>query len=79
MNDWRDNDKNKHESYKAVVASKEEANLLKETNKKMQSLKKNESWDLVSLPKGGKAVGCNWIFKRKKELLVMNQQGIRHG
>ena len=31
----------------------------------MNSLKENDVWDLVKLPKGRKVIGCKWIFKTK--------------
>ena len=35
------------------------------TNEKMKSLQKNQSQDLVKLPKVRQVVGCKWIFKKK--------------
>ena len=32
----------------------------------IQSLEKNQTWELVKLPKGEKAIDCKWIFKRKE-------------
>lgn len=32
---------------------------------KMEALKENRTWDIVSLPKGKKQVGCKWIFTIK--------------
>ena len=29
------------------------------------SLQQNNVWELCELPKGRKAVGCKWVFKRK--------------
>ena len=40
----------------------------------MQSFHKNETWELVTLPKEKKAIGCKWVyakkegFSRKKEI-----------
>ena len=31
----------------------------------MESLQKNQTWDLVEQPKGRQVVGCKWIFKKK--------------
>ena len=31
----------------------------------LKSIKDNDVWDLVELPKGKKTVGCRWVFKRK--------------
>ena len=36
----------------------------------MQSLHKNEAWDLVELPAGRKPIGRKWVFKNK-----MNVEG----
>ncbi|KAG8367767.1 hypothetical protein BUALT_Bualt16G0107000 [Buddleja alternifolia] len=35
----------------------------------MQSLHKNRTWELVSLPKGTKAIGCKWVFAKKERFL----------
>ena len=34
-------------------------------NKEMVSLKTNDVYDLVELPKDRKAVGSKWVYKRK--------------
>jgi len=31
----------------------------------METLEKNNTWDLVSLPRGKKTVGCKWVFTIK--------------
>nr|CAN79747.1 hypothetical protein VITISV_008704 [Vitis vinifera] len=33
----------------------------------LKSMKDNEVWDLVELPKGIKTIGCKWIFKTKHD------------
>ena len=40
-------------------------NWRKAINEKMQALGKNETWDIVELPKGKKTVGCKWVFTIK--------------
>jgi len=34
----------------------------------MQSLEKNDTWEIVRLSKQKKSVRCKWVFKRKKSL-----------
>ena len=34
-------------------------------DKEIQSIRDNDVWDLVELPKQRTAIGCKWIFKRK--------------
>jgi hypothetical protein len=31
----------------------------------MESLRKNGTWDLVTLPDGRRTIGSKWVFKRK--------------
>ena len=35
----------------------------------LDSMANNQVWDLVELPKGGKAIGCKRIFKTKRDFL----------
>ena len=34
-------------------------------NSELNSLKENKTWDIVNLPKGGKALPCKWVFRVK--------------
>ena len=36
--------------------------------KKIKSIKVNEVWELVELPKGKKTIGCKWVYKRKVDV-----------
>ncbi|XP_074326749.1 putative mitochondrial protein AtMg00820 [Apium graveolens] len=36
-------------------------------NEEMQSIKDNDVWDLIELPKGSKPIGCKWVFKTKRD------------
>ncbi|KAG9454908.1 hypothetical protein H6P81_007812 [Aristolochia fimbriata] len=31
----------------------------------MESLLKNQTWELVELPKGKRAIGCKWVYRKK--------------
>ena len=35
----------------------------------LDSMKSNEVWDLVELPKGVQAIGCKWVYKTKRDSL----------
>ena len=35
----------------------------------LDSMANNQVWDLVELPKGGKAIGYIWVFKIKRDSL----------
>ena len=32
----------------------------------IQSLHKNQTWDLVELLEGKRAIGCKWVYKKKE-------------
>ena len=34
-------------------------------NSEMESIMQNNTWEIVELPPGNKAIGCKWIFKKK--------------
>ena len=36
-------------------------------NEEIKSMKDNDVWNLVPLPKGEKPIGCKWIFKTKRD------------
>ena len=36
-------------------------------NDELKSMKDNDVWDLVELPKGKKQIGCTWVFKIKRD------------
>ena len=31
----------------------------------IESLQKNQTWELVQLPAGKRAIGCKWVYKKK--------------
>ena len=36
------------------------------TEEEMQYLHKNQTWELVELPKGERVIGFNWVYKKKE-------------
>jgi hypothetical protein len=56
-------------TYSEVVTSSESAQWVIAMNEKIDSLHKNQTWELVKLPKGAKTVGCKLIFKKKEGIL----------
>ena len=39
----------------------------------MESLHKNDTWELVKLPKEKKIIHCKWVFKRKEAILGVEE------
>ncbi|GKD22942.1 retrovirus-related pol polyprotein from transposon TNT 1-94 [Tanacetum coccineum] len=35
-------------------------------SEEMQSLQKNQTWELTNLPEGKKAIGCKWVYAKKE-------------
>ena len=56
---------------------------------KMESIKRNNTWELMELPVGGKAIGVKWVYKTKfnengeidkcKARLVVKGYSQKHG
>jgi hypothetical protein len=45
-------------------------------DEEMESLKKNETWKLVKLPKGKRVIGCKWVYAKKEG--TPTSSGIRY-
>ena len=56
---------NEPTSMTEALASPDKVKWKEAMEKEMESLQKNDVWDLVELPKGRKAVGSKWVFKLK--------------
>ncbi|CAD6236154.1 unnamed protein product [Miscanthus lutarioriparius] len=59
---------NEPATYTEAVVSGDREKWISAMQEEIQSLKKNDTWDVVRLPKHKKVVRCKWIFKRKKGL-----------
>jgi hypothetical protein len=53
-------------TYDQIMKSKDSDKWFKAMKEEMNSIKAQGTWDLTELPKGMKAIGSRWIFKRKK-------------
>ena len=49
------------------LSSPDKAKWMSAMEKEIESLRKNDVWELVDLPKGRKAVGSKWVFKIKTD------------
>jgi hypothetical protein len=52
-------------SYNEAISSDQSSEWKKAMTEELDSMKKNDVWDLVELPDGVKPVGCKWVFKTK--------------
>jgi hypothetical protein len=50
-----------------AMASSEKVKWINAMDKEMESLRKNDVWELVELPKDRKAIGSKWVFKLKTD------------
>jgi transposase InsO family protein len=62
-------------TYKESVSGSESSQWLTAMREEMESLDKNQTWELVKRPKGRKIVTCKWIFKKKEE---NSGEGVRY-
>ncbi|PHT74695.1 putative ATP-dependent RNA helicase DHX37 [Capsicum annuum] len=53
-------------SYSEAVSCNDSGRWMIAMQEEMESLNKNDTWDLVRLPKYKKIVRCKWLFKRKE-------------
>lgn len=52
-------------SYKEAVALPQSKEWQKAMQEEIDAIENNDTWELVSLPPGRKAVGCKWVYKIK--------------
>ena len=53
---------------KEAMSSPEREKWKDAIEKEIRSIKANEVWELVELPKGKKTIGCKWVYKRKVDV-----------
>lgn len=54
-------------TYNDAISCDNKEQWIEAMSEEMQSIQENETWDLVELPAGSKAIGCKWVFKRKED------------
>ena len=52
-------------TYQEAMQSLESDKWKSAMDEEMQSLRKNNTWELAQLPKGKRAIGCKWVFAKK--------------
>ncbi|KAG8479441.1 hypothetical protein CXB51_029725 [Gossypium anomalum] len=52
-------------TYQEAMESLESDKWKSAMDEEMQSLRKNNTWELAQLPKGKRAIGCKWVFAKK--------------
>jgi len=52
-------------SFSETISAPDAKHWDKAIQTKIDSIKKNNTWTLVDLPKGANPIGCKWIFKKK--------------
>uniref|UniRef100_A0A2N9IRB9 Integrase catalytic domain-containing protein n=1 Tax=Fagus sylvatica TaxID=28930 RepID=A0A2N9IRB9_FAGSY len=60
-------DEGEPESFQEVQSHKDKQSWMKAMHEEMNSLHKNNTYELVELPKGKKALRNKWVFKLKKD------------
>ncbi|KAG8492333.1 hypothetical protein CXB51_009816 [Gossypium anomalum] len=53
-------------TYTEAISNPDGVKWKQAMNEEMQSLHKNKTWELVTLPKGKKAIGCKWVYAKKE-------------
>ena len=53
-------------TYNEAVSGRESSEWILAMNEEMESLRKNQTWELVQLPKGKRVIGCKWVYKKKE-------------
>ncbi|KAM1146650.1 hypothetical protein TB2_037939 [Malus domestica] len=55
-------------NFEEAIESEEKKRWCNAMGDEMNSLLKNKTWELAKLPKGKKAIGCKWVYAKKKNV-----------
>jgi hypothetical protein len=61
-------------NYSEAILSTNSEKWMGAMHEEMESLDKNDTWDVVRLPPNKKTVKCKWIFKRKEGMAPNEHQ-----
>ncbi|KAG8479437.1 hypothetical protein CXB51_029202 [Gossypium anomalum] len=64
-------------TYTEAISNPDGVKWKQAINEEMQSLHKNKTWELVTLPKGKKAIGCKWVYAKKEGFPVVKHSSIQ--
>ena len=60
---------NDPETFSQAISCNESELWYNAMKDELDSMKSNEVWDLVELPKGVQTIGCKWVYKTKRDSL----------
>lgn len=66
---WQQNNEEPRNRNEALSAADREE-WIKAMDEEMKAINENRTWTLTELPKDKRAIGCKWIFKRKKNKIT---------
>lgn len=64
-------------SYEQAINSPEKERWKQAVKEEIDSLLKNQTWDLIKRPQGQRLVSCKWIFKYKEGIQEWKSQGLK--
>jgi hypothetical protein len=54
-------------SFKEAMRSEHSSKWIKAMEDEMESMNANKVWDLETIPRGSKTIGCKWVYKIKHD------------